>query len=217
MRIQSALALLALMGWSHPQAEELFSRDALIANFSLDRLSRSNANFDEDKYLHHNGWYIRHLPPADLTARVRPFLEQAGFALAGRNEGWLAEVIALEAERCKLLADFAPALGYFFVRPTEFEPKGVKKFFADSEALGRLKDMAAALEAVQPFTRAGIETAVRALAERTGLSLGALSQPVRLALTGRTFSPGLFEVLELLGREESLARIEAAQALILVA
>lgn len=210
---EATVNFLALMGWSHPEALELFSREELIASFGLDRLSRSNANFDEDKYLHHNGWYIRHLELQDLVARVRPFLEKAGLELAGKSEAWLAAVIGLEAERSKLLSDFAPALDYFFAAPTALDPKGVKKFLSAPEGAARLETMAALLEKVEPFERGAIEAAVRALSETSGLSLGALSQPVRLALTGRTFSPGLFEVLELIGRDESLSRLRRAPAL----
>ncbi|MDX2176812.1 MAG: glutamate--tRNA ligase [Candidatus Sumerlaeia bacterium] len=206
---EATFNFLALLGWSFDGEREILTRDEIINAFSLDRLSKSNANFDEDKYLFLNGWYTRHLPTATIVARVRPFLEAAGFDLASRTDEWIGGVVGLEIERCKLLTEFPEALRYFFAAPASYEEKGAKKFFTP-EGLALLEDSAARLETATDWSHDGLEAPIKALAEEKQLGLGKIAQPLRLAVSGRTATPGLFEVLHVLGREETLSRIRRA-------
>lgn len=210
---EATINFLALLGWSFPEDKELFSVDELIEAFTLDRLGKTNANFDEDKYLHTNGWYIRNLPREQLVARVKPFLAAAGLPIQGHDDAWIAALIGLVAERCSLLTEFAPALHYFFEAPTAYEAKGVKKVFdKDPDVAERLSDAAELITNLEPFAKEPFEEAMRVYSESKGLKLGAIAQPMRLATTGRSASPGLFDVIELLGREETVRRLRAAES-----
>jgi glutamyl-tRNA synthetase len=203
-----------LLGWSFPGDKELFTREEVVENFALDRLVKSAANFDEDKYLHQNGWYLRNLPRAIIVERTLPFLAKAGLAIEGCDASWLAAIIGLVIERCSLLAEIPTAVEYFFRRPTSYEEKGAKKIFGDGDAANHLETAAALLAAAPAWSAHELEGLIKQHVEATGLGLGKLAQPMRLAVTGRSASPGLFEVLELVGREEVLARLAAAAAAI---
>ena len=211
---QATVNFLALLGWSFPGDKELFTVQELIAAFDLDRLQKANANFDEDKYLFQNGWYIRNLPLEGLTEKVIPFLEKAGLPLAMEDPARLSVLIDMVRERCKLLSDFPGALSYFDKAPDSYEAKGVKKIFQKEGVAETLMGAAAVLDGAAPFTKDGLEGPLRQYAEEKGLGFGKIAQPIRLAVCGRTASPGLFDVLEQLGKEESVARIQKAAALI---
>lgn len=212
---ETTINFLALLGWSFDAEREIFSESELIDAFTLDRLSKSNANFDEDKYLFLNGWYIRHLPKETIVERTIPHLAKAGL-LDGRDAvaptpeptpEWLAAVIGLEIERCRLLSEFPEALTYFFKAPTSYEEKAAKKLLGPGSRQ-LLLDVATALESAD-WTHEELEKSVKAFAESKGLGLGKVAQPIRLAVTGRSASPGLFDVLKLVGREASLYRLRA--------
>ncbi|CAN5416198.1 glutamate--tRNA ligase [soil metagenome] len=211
---EATINFISLLGWSFPGGEELYTREQLTENFTLDRLVKANANFDEDKYLFQNGWYIRNMPREAVVERVKPFLERAGLSAEGRDVKWLGDIIALELERCKLLSEFPPALEYFFKAPASYDPKGIKKVFAVEGIAQQLSDAANVLEAVSPFTKEAMETALREQGEKSGLGFGKIAQPIRLAVTGRTASPGLFEVLELLGKDETVSRVRKVAAVL---
>lgn len=208
---EAMLNFIALLGWSLDDKTEFFSLKDLIEHFTLDGLSKANANFDEDKFLFMNGWYIRNMPRAEILPRVKDVLDAAGLSAAGRDDAWLEFVIGLEIERCKLLTEFPEALEYFFKAPTAYEEKGAKKLFAPAEvALAHLEALSNWLTIAPTFDHAGLEESMRALAATRGVGFGTLAQPLRLALTGRTATPGLFDVVVALGREECLTRVAAA-------
>jgi len=206
---EATVNFIALLGWSFDGTRELFTMKELVECFSLDGLSKSNANFDEDKYLHLNGLYMRNLPRESVVPRVKEFLGRAGLSAPERGDEWLTTIIGLEIERCRLLGDFAEALRYFFVAPDSYEEKAVKKMFLTDNAGALLRAVAEQLPK-STFTHDGLDASLRALAEARGLGFGKLAQPVRLALTGRTASPGLFEVMVALGPEECCSRLNAA-------
>ncbi len=208
---EATINFLALLGWSADGENEIHSREELIRAFSLDRLSKSNANFDEDKYLFMNGWYMRHLPREVIVARARPFLDRAGLSAPGRGDDWYAFIIGLEIERCRLLSEFPEALRYFFEAPASYDPAAVRKIMKD----GAAELLAAAgerLAALAEWSIPAMEGAIKGLAGERQVGLGKVAQPIRLAVSGRTATPGLFEVLHALGREETLARIRALVA-----
>lgn len=210
---EATINFISLLGCSYPIDEEIYPIEKLIEMFSLERLQKSNANFDEDKYLYQNGWYIRNMARTEIVRRVKPFLERAGLVSA-HGDDWLGQVIGLEIERCKVLSEFPEALRYFFEAPTGYDPKGVQKVFGAPGMSATLRAAAGILDGVEPFTKTAMEAPLRAWGDGQGLAFGQVAQPIRLAVTGRTASPGLFEVLELLGKSESVARIlQAAEYL----
>jgi glutamyl-tRNA synthetase len=207
---EATVNFIALLGWALDGEKEIFSREELVKAFTLEGLSKANANFDEDKYLHVNGLYLRSLPEDEVVKRVLPFLAEAGLPIEGRDPKWLHDIIRLEIERCRLLSDFAPALEYYFKAPEAYEAKGVKKVFG---AEGVAEILRAAAEWLAQSKGAGhdqLEEGMRALSEKLGVGFGKVAQPTRLALTGRTASPGLFDVILGIGAEESARRLVVA-------
>lgn len=209
---EATVNFLALLGWSFPNDQEFFTVQELTENFTLDRLQKANANFDEDKYLHQNATYIRTLPIGELAERVRPFLERAGLNISDKDNAWIEALADSVRERVKLLSEFPGAVEYFFKDPEDFDPKGVKKAFTKEGVASILRDASDVLEACPNFLKDTIEAALREHGEKHDLKFGAMAQPIRLAVTGRTASPGLFDVLALLGKETTLRRIRRAAA-----
>lgn len=191
---------LALLGWGYDDKQTFFSTEQLCELFSLERVSKSAAVFDEKKLRWMNGSYMRALPTEELTARVESFTGRDGLAAA----------VAICSEKMQTLADFWPMAGFFFDGPVD-DPKARSKFL-DEDGRGRLALAQAALQDVRSFDRGAIEQALRAVLEQNDLKPNKLFQPIRVALSGTTISPGIFESLELLGREESLDRIARALA-----
>jgi len=206
---------LVRLGWSHGD-QEIFSTEEMIAAFDLPQIGRSPARFDFAKLESLNGHYIRHTDDADLLVAIEALLPHlaSGAALAVKmtphlRQQLLAAMPSLK-ERAKTLVDLIDSAHFLFADgPVPLDDKAKALLTADAKAL--LRDLANELAAVEPWTSAGTEQAVRTFAEHRGVKLGAIAQPLRAALTGRTTSPGIFEVLAVLGKAPSLARM-AAQA-----
>jgi glutamyl-tRNA synthetase len=185
---------LALLGWSYDDRTEIMSRDELVERFTLERVGKSAAVFDYDKLRHLNGVYLRALPPDEYADRLVDYLRERGYDW---DEQLVRRSAPLVQEKIATLGEFPEFAGFLFARP---EP--------DATGDGAVLPAAAeALEQVEPFEAERIEAALRELAERLGLKPRDAFQPIRLAVTGSPVSPGLFESLELLGKEESLVRI----------
>jgi glutamyl-tRNA synthetase len=201
------LNYLALLGWSSPDGEEIFTMAEMVAAFSLDRVSRNPARFDLRKLEALNGEWIRRIPVADLTARVTPFLEAAGLPA---DPAVLAAAVPLAQERMTRL-DQAPGLvGYLLVVEDDFVVADSEVLVAES--LSMLGAAAGALEEIPEagFTTAAVEAALRGVADALGLKPRQAFGPVRVAVTGRRVSLPLFESMEILGRQRSLGRVRAA-------
>ncbi|MGB2952762.1 MAG: glutamate--tRNA ligase [Gaiellaceae bacterium] len=186
---------LALLGWSYDDHTELMTRDELVERFSLERVGASAAIFDYAKLTHMNGVYLRALPPDEYADRLIAYLRERGYDW---DEQTIRAAAPLVQEKIATLGEFPEFARFLFER---VEPPGAPE---DGRVL---PEAAAALAEVEPFTAENIEAALRDLAERLGLKPRDAFQPIRLAVTGSSVSPGLFESLELLGREESLARL----------
>jgi glutamyl-tRNA synthetase len=201
---------LVRLGWSYGD-QEVFSREELIKYFTFDNVGKAAAVFNPEKLLWLNSEYIKTTPPADLCNMVRPFLIQDGTITEETelDEGWLSKAIGTLVERAKTLRELAASLRYYVLEYVEVEPKAREKFLNEKH-LGNLKEAAQALREVEDFTASELEAAFRAMMDRLGVKLGALAQPVRVAVTGRTESPGIFEVLEVLGKEKTLKRMDRA-------
>jgi glutamyl-tRNA synthetase len=189
---------LALLGWGYDDKQTFFTTDELQLHFSLERVSRSPAVFDEQKLRWMNGTYLRELDGDGLVARIEDFTGRTG----------LAPAVALCREKIQTLADFWPMAGFFFDGPVDDEK--ARRKFLDADGLIRLQEARDALANLTVFDRDDIEAALRDLLERLELKPNKLFQPIRVAISGTTISPGIFESLELLGREESLRRLDEA-------
>jgi glutamyl-tRNA synthetase len=209
---EATVNFLSLLGWSHPEGKELFDVEHLKQVFSVKRLVRSNANFDEDKYLHINAWHIRNKTADELADLVIPFLQRAGFALGTRGRDELTRIIVLHRDRCRTLAEFVEALRYFFERPSTYDAAMSEKFLKGREAARVISDLRTLLTSLDVGDQAETEKEIRQFAVRNELKLVDVSQLLRVALTGRSVSPGIFDVMALLGQKELIARLDAANA-----
>ncbi len=207
---EALLNFIALLGWSPDDDREIMSRQELIDAFDLAGINKASAVFDEKKLEWMNGEYIARTDEDRLVGLVRPFFQ--------REFGWsdeqfeaqvqrVRQCVSLLRNRAKKLTDFAVYGRYFFFEPETFEPKGVRKHFRDPDVPRRLRAVAEKLEGLKSFTAGEIEAVVRSLAEEFGLSAAKLIHPVRLAVTGFTVGPSLFELLEVLGREVVVGRL----------
>ena len=187
----------ALLGWGTEESQEFFTTEELVQAFSLERVSKSPAVFDEQKLRHMNGRYVRELPLDDLTAR----LEER----TGRSD--LRGAVEISQEKISTLDEFWPLAGFFFDGPTD-DPKAREKVLGKPDALPRLEAAREALAALEDWSEEGLEAALQAVLERTEAKPGQVYQPIRVALAGTSVSPGIFETLRLLGRDESLRRID---------
>jgi len=202
---------LVRLGWSHGD-QEIFSTEEMIAAFDLPQVGRSPARFDFAKLENLNGHYIRGSGDRDLLDAIEQLLPHLadGAEIAAKitprlREQWLAAMPSLK-ERAKTLIELVDGARFLFSdRPISLDDKA--KILLTPEARDLLRQLAAELAAVEDWTSEATETAVRAFAERKSLKLASVAQPLRAALTGRTTSPGIFEVLTVLGKTESLARL----------
>jgi glutamyl-tRNA synthetase len=189
---------LALLGWGAADDETLLSTEQLIEQFDIASVQRNPARFDERKLRWMNGRYMRQLSLEELTARLEDFTGRDG----------LAGAVAISAEKLQTLADFWPLAGFIFDCP-EIDPQARERWLG-AEGKAALRDTRAALDAVEPFDLAGVEAALRGVVERRHCKPQDVFQPLRVALAGRPVSPGIFETVALLGREEVLRRIDRA-------
>lgn len=194
------------LGWSHGD-QELFTMEELLNVFSTEGLSRSPAAFDPDKLLWVNAQYIQNSAPQDLVGPLSGYLEVAGLPVPDKR--YLTRMIPLYQPRAKTMIEMAQACRYLVLPAgeVEYDPKAVEKFLT-SETRELLSDIRSLFVDMETFEPAGLEEAVKAFIEARGLKFKAIAQPLRVALTGGTASPGLFEMMEILGQEETLRRLD---------
>ena len=198
---------LVRLGWSHGD-QELFTRQELIEKFSWDHVQTSAAVFNPDKLLWINAEYIKTSPPRTVANALVPLLEQAGLGpeVKAVSEEWLGQLVVLVKERAKTLVEMVEWVKPYFGHVVLFEEEAAKKFLTPTIA-PLLQKLVTRFEAFPSFSKQVWEESFKKLVEEEGIKMGALAQPVRVALTGRTASPGLFEVMEVLGRERTLVRL----------
>jgi glutamyl-tRNA synthetase len=190
----------SLLGWGYDESTTFMTTPELVERFDLARVSKNPAVFDEQKLRWMNGRYLRELDPEDLRARLE--------ALSGRSVP--PEAVAISQEKMQTLSDFWPLAGFLVERPAGYDEKAWTKVMSDG-APERLRAARAALEdASEPFDTDEVERALRGVVERLEVKPKDVFQPIRMAITGTTVSPGIFESVAALGRDETLARIDAA-------
>jgi glutamyl-tRNA synthetase len=198
---------LVRLGWSHGD-QELFSRQELIEKFSWDHVQKSAAIFNPDKLLWMNAEYIRTGPPRQVAQALVPLLEHAGLGkeVEAVSHEWLAQLVVLVKERVKTLVEMVEWVKPYFGQDAELEAEAAQKFLTPAVA-PVLRKLLSRFEAFPSFSKPSWEESFKQLVEEEGIKMGVLAQPVRVALTGRAASPGLFEVMEVLGRERTLHRL----------
>lgn len=207
---EAMVNFLALLGWSLDDKTDILSRDELIASFSLERVSRTGAVFDRDKLNWMNGAYIRGLSTDDLTARALPFLEEHLPADINRPlpVEYIKSIMPLVQERARNLAEVPGMISFFFGGRLEYEPRLLVGKGMDRESsLRALEISRKRLENLVSFDIATLEGTLRPLAEELGLKTGQLFGTLRVAVTGRTIAPPLFDTMSVLGRDRVLERI----------
>ena len=205
---EAMVNFLALLGWSPGNDEEVFTREDLIARFSLEGISGGNAVFNPDKLDWFNQQHIMRMPGDEILERVRPDLEAAGLlgaALADSRH--TADAIDLVKPRARKLHDIVSQLVPFLRDDVERDAAAVAKHLSAPDLGPHLSAWRAKLAATTPFDAPTIESALRALADERGIKAGTLIHATRVAVTGQAVSPGIFEVLALVGRERALRRL----------
>jgi len=198
---------LVRLGWSHGD-QELFTRQELIEKFSWKNVQTSAAVFNPEKLHWVNAEYIKISPPAQVAQALVPLLETAGLKdeVQAVSAGWLAQLVVLVKERAKTLVEMVDWVRPYFGQAVTFDEEAAEKFLTPAIA-PILSKLLTRFEAFPAFSKQQWEEAFKQLVEEEGVKMGQLAQPVRVALTGRTASPGLFDVMEVLGQDRTLFRL----------
>ncbi len=211
---EALINYLVRLGWSYGD-QEIFTKDELIKYFTFENVGKAAAVFNPEKLLWINSQYIMNSSSEDLADLVMPFLIKEEIITGERelDKAWLSKAVSTLKERSKTLIELAKSLRYYIVEDVEFEEKAKNKFLKEEirDLLIELKD---GFEALPEFSEEEIEKLFRALAEKHDLKLGKIAQPVRVALTGGTQSPGIFEVIDVIGKEKTIKRLEKAISII---
>lgn len=207
---EAFLNYLVRLGWSHGD-QEFFSVAELVEKFSLENIGRSAGVFDPEKLLALNADHIQAMSPGQLAPRLIPFLKAEG--VAAEEGPFIERVIATLQPRSKTLVDMARDALFYYAETISYDPPAAAKFLTQ-ESLEPLQGLAKQLEDLPAFTPENLEGAFQTVMAATGLKLGKIAQPVRVALTGRTASPGIFEIIEIIGQDKVLERLRAAAAFI---
>lgn len=209
---EAVLNFMALLGWSLDDRTEVMSAEILKENFSLERVSRSPAIFDQEKLLWMNGLYIRELTVEDLAERLTPFLERGlPEELLPVDRDYLLRIVPLIRERIKLLSEAAEMITYFFLEEVDYDPADLAQRGMDQEStVAALRLAMDELTAVEAFEHQQLEDTLRAAGTALGLAARQFFGTLRVAVTGRTATPPLFETMEVVGRERVLSRLGTA-------
>jgi len=204
---EAVVNYLVRLGWSHGD-QEIFSRAELIEKFSLGSVGKSAGVFNPEKFLWLNSHYLKSKSLAQLADEVMPFIAAKGYP-APRDKPWLEKMVATLRERAKTLAELVESAHYYLTDDISLDEKAASKFLTP-EAAEPLKSLIGRLSTLNDFDEAGIEREFTATLQERGIPMGKLAQPVRVALTGSTMSPGIHDVIAVLGKERTLKRLQSA-------
>jgi glutamyl-tRNA synthetase len=210
---EAVINFIALLGWSPGDDREIMSIEEMIQAFTLERINPANAVFDTDKLTWMNGEYIRRTENYILADHLRPFLVESGLVThLFINSRWdyILKYIALLKERCHLLTDFVARGFYFFTDSFEYDSEGVQKYFSAGAAIDYLEQWLKVIEKAEPYNIKTLEDALRSLAEQLKVKPAQLIHPTRLAISGMTKGPSLFDLMEVLGKDRCILRINKA-------
>jgi glutamyl-tRNA synthetase len=204
---EAVVNYLVRLGWSHGD-QEIFSHDELIEKFSLESVGKSAGVFNPEKFLWLNAHYLKTRPLEQLSDDIVPYIQARGY-LVPNDKKWLQRMISTLRERAKTLVELVDAASYYLKDEIVLDEKATKKFLTPEIAVP-LKSLIQKLTALDDFSEAGIQREFAAVLEDYGLDMGKLAQPARVALTGSTVSPGIHDVIAVLGKERTLRRLRAA-------
>ena len=208
---ETMINYIALLGWtSEEEGREFFSLDDLKRLFTLKRLTKSPARFDQKKLDWLNGQHIRMLTPEQLCDRVMPLMRAQGWAVEARPKEWLVSLVAMCQEKIPTLNHIIPFTEFLFQPVTEYDEKGRQKYFDKPESRLWLQTALDALESATAWCHDALKESYEHAAAVKDIKIGILVNATRLALTGKTVGPGLYELTELLGRDEAVARMKRA-------
>jgi len=209
---QALINYLALLGWGY-EDQTIFAQEELIQKFSLEGVGKSPAVFDPAKLEWMNGVYIRELSVDEFAGLIKPFMKNAGLPIEMYEDAWYRRLAEITQERLMRLSDIVGLSDFFFHR-VEYQPEAVQKVLKKEGVPEVLQKAIEVLSVSFAFESHGIEKRLRGLAEETGLKAKMVFQPIRVAITGRTISPPLFETIELLGRDTTIERLGEAVRLL---
>jgi glutamyl-tRNA synthetase len=213
---EAMINFLALLGWSPGTNDEVFTRGELVSAFALEGISGGSAIFNLEKLEWFNQQHIARLAPDELARRLKPWFEEAGVwreEFLGDRHAWFFAVLELLRPRVRRLQDFAAQGRFFFAEAIEYDAAAVEKHLGQEGMSGHLAALDAAFAELPTFDVASTELALRSTAEARGVKAASLIHAVRVATTGKSVSPGLFDVLALVGRDDVRARLRVAAGL----
>jgi glutamyl-tRNA synthetase len=205
---------LAFLGWNPGDEREVMAVDELVEAFTLERINKKSAVFDMEKLFWMNGRYLEKKPAEELLPLVAPLLVREGLMTEAEIEtrrGWLLHLLELLKVRARSVNEIPPMARVYLADEVEYDADSVAKQWKDPHTAERLGRVRETLQALEPWTLESIEPALRAAAESLGVGFGKVAQPLRVALTGSSASPGIDHVVYLLGREGALRRIDRAR------
>ena len=205
---QALVNFLALLGWSPGNDQEIITLAEMIEKFSLKRAVKTSAQFNNTKLDWMNGQYIKSIPVEQLSPYTRGFFEKSGVDMTKISAAWLTALVRLYHERFKTFQDLVNQTGFFFTGSIEYDTAAVEKFLKKEGITNLLKEVLAAISRLEAFDTKHLEDSLRALTTRLGVGFSKLAQPLRVSITGRSVSAGIFETMELLGKEVSLQRLD---------
>lgn len=201
---EAVINFLALLGWNDGTEQELFSKEELIEKFDLSRVNKSGAKFDPEKNKWFNHQYLQKQSEESLTIAFEKILEEKKIS----SNIDLKRIVSLNKERANFVQDLWDLTEYFFVAPTSYEEKALKNW--KEETPGLLQQLIVILEGITDFTSLSIENIVKEWLTTNEIGMGKVMQPFRLSLVGKMMGPHLFDIVEILGKEESIQRIQKA-------
>ena len=213
---EAMVNFLSLLGWSPGTNEEVFGRDELVSAFALEGISGGSAVFNLEKLDWFNQQHIARLAPDELARRLKPWFEQASLwrdEYLGDRHAWFFAVLELLKPRARRLQDFAAQGRFFFTDAIEYDAAAVEKHLGAEGMSGHLAALDAAFAELPTFDLASTELALRSTADARGVKAASLIHAVRVATTGKSVSPGLFDVLALIGRTDVRTRLRVAAGL----
>ncbi len=199
--------MLAFLGWNPGTAQEIFSLEELIQNFELNRVSKSGAKFNPDKAKWYNQQYMQQKSNAELTKLFIPTLKEKN--ITNRERAYVEKVISLIKERAVFVNDFWDLSAFFFEAPTTFDAKAVKKQWKP-ETGNLLKELVAVIEKLEDVSSENTEQSIKAWITKKDVGFGKVMQPLRLSLVGALKGPHLFDIIEMIGKQETIDRIQFA-------
>jgi glutamyl-tRNA synthetase len=202
---ETVLNFLALLGWNDGTDQEIFSLEELVAKFDLGRVHKAGAKFDPEKNKWFNQYYLKQQKDADLAQSFQVILKEKGIEV---TDAYVEQVVALIKERATFVSDFFELSDFFFQSPAAYDPKALKNWKEDTADL--MQKVAQVIEEITNFEAIAIEKEVKDWINKQGIGMGKVMQPLRVCVVGELKGPDLFQIIKLIGKEETLSRIKKA-------